>query len=609
MASKGKVNEEKIPTVYLDHLIKRESLRYYRKPEGGIMETQHHDNSFLNLAKLNKLNNGNTKYLAQLRKPDFQRATLSWTPEDCVKLLESMLDRLVIPGIVMWTSTSSLNYILDGAHRVSVAMAWLANDWGESVADKVSRSEKRAKRYKDAAKETRKLVAERVGYIDQFEADYNEMMRIQAQDDGDTSQMGEMRLKRANFYSAFLNDQIGFHVQYVTGDYNKAEQSFLRINSGGKRLTDWETRVIAYRNSSAMRLIMSIANADSAEHYWPKNAEIQLQKIEQVREGVARLRSALFSPQVEATPFILESKPLLGTPGQADKPTYLGQMLCVLRGEKGTPAEVNALLEHDATVDDSARIIANGLDLVANTSDKLAHLLEREGMPNSKGQNKAMNVMPLLYFYQPRGDFISGALYGFVYWMLHGSRDDVLMRKRIFSSYRRSFEEVLLNRKDDLIRNMSRGTGSGPKVTTTAARYYQGVLESLIKHRGDPSSPGFTNDYTNLIQELFEVSPRVPLSEQEASSAGRNFTPTARQISAYLAYFSRCTTCGICGGFRDPSDTVQYDHKVDHAKGGPSNIANLQIAHPFCNNPETKSMIAQARQGVFIPALPILNIG
>ncbi len=94
--------------VYLDHLIKRENLRYDLFGE--------HTSSRATL----------------LRKPDFQRTTWSWTAEDCVSLLESIVNEQVIPSIIMWSSPENgYDYVLDGGHRISVVLAWLNDNWGE----------------------------------------------------------------------------------------------------------------------------------------------------------------------------------------------------------------------------------------------------------------------------------------------------------------------------------------------------------------------------------------------------------------------------------------------------------------------------------------------
>src|SRR5690242_7753624 len=112
--------------VYLDHLISRESFRYVR-PVEKINSTVPSPARKLTLKNLQDRSRSKL-----LRKPDFQRATWAWSPEDCVLLLDSIVNDQVVPSIIMWSSPSNgLDYILDGGHRVSVALAWLSDDWGD----------------------------------------------------------------------------------------------------------------------------------------------------------------------------------------------------------------------------------------------------------------------------------------------------------------------------------------------------------------------------------------------------------------------------------------------------------------------------------------------
>ncbi|HEX5502785.1 MAG TPA: DUF262 domain-containing protein, partial [Thermomicrobiales bacterium] len=114
--------------VYLDHLIRRESFRF-EQPDEAMGGQQEREAETLRLSDLRDLSR-----TRQFRKPDFQRATAAWTPEDCVSLLESVVQEQVVPSIIMWASPkSTLLYVLDGAHRMSVVMAWLCDDWGDRL--------------------------------------------------------------------------------------------------------------------------------------------------------------------------------------------------------------------------------------------------------------------------------------------------------------------------------------------------------------------------------------------------------------------------------------------------------------------------------------------
>ncbi|HCD8760911.1 TPA: DUF262 domain-containing protein, partial [Escherichia coli] len=64
-----------------------------------------------------------------LRKPDFQRETNHWTPEQVVSLLKSFVTGDLIPSVILWKS--SFVFVIDGGHRLSVLRAWKENDYGD----------------------------------------------------------------------------------------------------------------------------------------------------------------------------------------------------------------------------------------------------------------------------------------------------------------------------------------------------------------------------------------------------------------------------------------------------------------------------------------------
>ena len=65
-----------------------------------------------------------------LRKPDFQRETNHWTPEQVVSLLECYIHGDLIPSVILWRSPSFL-FVIDGGHRLSVLKAWMEDDYGD----------------------------------------------------------------------------------------------------------------------------------------------------------------------------------------------------------------------------------------------------------------------------------------------------------------------------------------------------------------------------------------------------------------------------------------------------------------------------------------------
>lgn len=56
--------------------------------------------------------------LRALRKPDFQRETNHWSPDQIVSLLQSFVDDQLIPALILWESQKYI-FVIDGGHRLS----------------------------------------------------------------------------------------------------------------------------------------------------------------------------------------------------------------------------------------------------------------------------------------------------------------------------------------------------------------------------------------------------------------------------------------------------------------------------------------------------------
>lgn len=107
--------------VNLDAMITREDFDSEEGPAAG--ERGKTEASKTDLTK------GESFYIT-LRKPDFQRETAAWSPEAVCSFLESFVDGDLIPSVICWQSASRLTFVIDGAHRLSVVMAWMQDDYG-----------------------------------------------------------------------------------------------------------------------------------------------------------------------------------------------------------------------------------------------------------------------------------------------------------------------------------------------------------------------------------------------------------------------------------------------------------------------------------------------
>jgi len=161
-----------------------------------------------------------------LRKPDFQRETNHWTPDQVATFIASFVDGEVIPSLILWKAPRYI-FVIDGGHRLSALRAWMEDDYGDrSISQEFYRSDI-SKMQKKVAAQTRKFVEGRVGR-------YSDLISTV-----DSQAAPEEKRKRAQVLVTRA-----LALQWITGDAKVAETSFFKINSQGTPLDDTETLLI-----------------------------------------------------------------------------------------------------------------------------------------------------------------------------------------------------------------------------------------------------------------------------------------------------------------------------------------------------------------------------
>jgi Protein of unknown function DUF262 len=117
--------------VHLDHLIRRQSIRYTPASTAHNVQTVVQSTSRFEPTmqeggdrSLRYDDIRRNEWFSMIRKPDFQRETNAWTSEDCIEFLDSVVYGRIIPSLILWLNQeSNFTYVLDGAHRLSVIRA------------------------------------------------------------------------------------------------------------------------------------------------------------------------------------------------------------------------------------------------------------------------------------------------------------------------------------------------------------------------------------------------------------------------------------------------------------------------------------------------------
>ena len=578
--------------VYLDHHIKRDNLLY--KPSQEQASEMREPDKFMKIQDLAG------RPARSLRKPDFQRATWAWTPKECVDLLEAVLEDRVVPSVIMWLSPQAFQYVLDGGHRISVLLAWIKDDWGDRLAVDIYQKDLTLERdARRAAIEVRRELRERgIGSFEEHTAAAERYDELDQAGRVPALEMDRTSLKFAEVVRRWDAGSIGFPVLWVKGGYQRAEESFLKINKSGRRLSDWETKLVENRGSSFARCVVSIAQVYDAEHCWPTrdpevgNDPAMQTKINELLDKIRELHNLLFIPPYY-TPINHPTLPLLAVPFTRPelKPAYLSEVLTITEGKKGSKPETESLIRRNVSALPKA-VITEGYRTIENALDVIGNIYGSGG--------RSLMLMPIVYFYNPQGVYVRSLFYGMLYWLNYGNENiDVLNRKRLFTAHRRAFETTILRHKNTIVNRITRRIGSGAEVTYPTARYYDGLLRLLIEHEDKIDTSEFKTMHDNLVETLGK-----PSSQQDAPrvSTSRTFRGRQRQGVNVADFLDRFASCEICGGRYYPGLFTEVDHRNPHKEGGLTTIENARNTHPFCNN--SREAIEKIRNGVHVVSMP-----
>lgn len=580
------------PRVFLDHLIDRQSLRYRSKlldgrTPGTSGASAHRSDNSIRFDDIRQKDG----WFDRLRKPDFQRATCAWDPETCVTFLSSVIRRRIIPSIILWRSSESgLVYVLDGAHRLSVLRAWMMDDWGDKAGDFYEKNEN-LEEILQSARTTRELVRQEIGFFSEFEIAHSEWNRIAYTHGAPRVQMSDREADMAMFYSDMVGSSRTLHAQWEDGDYEAAEESFLAINRQGESLDDVEQLLIEHRAGSLSRVIMSIASAGSSGHYWPEppaTPELS-QRIRQTLSGFndrcSALHHLLFVPPFD-TKILDINVPFLVAPGHFRPHQHLIELLPLIsEGAAIGGDRLPQLLNRDVEAD-AEQVIINADQLLTRLERKLGHLAGRNA------DSLSLSVVPLIYWYNRKANFVRGLFYGWCHWLLAGEETEVQQRKLALSAVRGELEEVLIQFKDEIAEVQHR-SGAGLKSLPAVGTLLQQIVETLVANRGITPA-----DRDAKIRHIIGAKP-APRSKAGASRA---FSKGSRVEINVRELLNSAIKCEICGGVVDLKQGLQYDHKQEYANGGRSVAENGRPTHPFCNL--FRDRITQLRNGVANIHLP-----
>jgi hypothetical protein len=478
-----------------------------------------------------------------LRKPIFQRATSDWTPRQVVDLVKNFVDRELIPSIIIWNSRSRLQFVMDGAHRLSALIAWVNDDYGAGAISQAAAGgiDKIPKAQREAHSQAKELMVKEVG-------DYKDLVKVGESDET----VGTVEQKKRSKGMTSLQVEVQ---NYGKPDPRKAEAAFYRINQGGTPLTTEEQEIIRTRRwpeSIAARVLWRIENG---RHY---TLGFQPDKTKEIEPLAIATHELLLKPdKTDELPIIVPVMSGAETNagiGLLDQFVHLANDLA---DRKIVKHNFEPLLETDPKIDRDGDQTIEYL----KKSKRLAEVI-------SSGEKWSLGMHPLVYAYSTACKFLPGAFFAQVKLVKHLlSHDRVIW----FTKYRKEFENFLVSHKEHLT-TLTHDAGSKIKSANPIFEYWKLILESIADGK-DPILAIQKSDFKGV----FEMPDQFGLSVSPRIKKGGKLAVKIRETLA------NCPVCYECGA-RIYRKAWTHDHDTPADKGGSGHSENLNPMHGICNS-------------------------
>lgn len=507
--------------VNLDALILREDLAVTDEPA----------ETFEAVSGIAPANLESTSVIASLlRKPDFQRETAQWSPDQVVTLVQCFLEGDLIPSIILWRSPSNL-FVIDGCHRLSALRAWVEDDYGDG---EISRRFFGADPTRDqlrAAVKTRALLKER-GIPSWRELTGPEQLP---------------GLDRRHRIAAGTRT---LPVQWLTGLPEKAEASFFRINKQGTQLDDIEELLLKNRAKPVAIAARAVFRAARGHRYWSAFERTRALEIE---AAARHLHQTLFDPDLES-PIKTLDLPLAGARGARAGFKPLADLLLIAsQNQQGTPAKLSDSPD-DPDGEATLRVLVKAVALAERLTG------------NDRG---SLGLHPAIYFYGPTGQHSAPMFLGTCRLLARKNLENDKLFWRRFTDVRADLEGLLVEHKG-LIADLLQKATSFQRVAV-----YEQVLAGMISRLVGGELPDDA-----AIVALAGMEGKVVAGRQ--TSTGKDISDDTKSAVFITAALAGQPRCAVCRGYL-PARSISYDHRVPRREGGTGDLANVQLTHPYCN--------------------------
>lgn len=513
--------------VNLDAMIKRADFAH-KQDENSSFET-------FNSIPARELASG-SPIVALLRKPDFQRETNHWTPEQVVSLLECYINGDLIPSVILWMSPSFL-FVIDGGHRLSVIRAWMEDDYGDGQISHKLFGHEISSEQKKAAEKTRKLVKERIGAWSYYKSLLN---------DNDNDDITPEQRKKLSTLTAR-----GLPVQWVKGDTDKAETSFFNINMKGTPLDPLEELLLRNRKKPVPIAARAIIRAGKGHRYW---SLFDVEKAEKIEEQSLKLHRLLFDPEIKK-PIKTLDLPLSGSKGIRTAIQILIDFILISNSNKQNEITKLEKFPDDLSGDGTLEVLKKTITLASRITG------------NDRG---SLGLHPAIYFYGPTGRHSSAMFLGAIS-LFNGK---LLQNNKLFftkfTNVRAKLEEILIRNKELIATILQK------HISHKRINIFKELLEKIVAKLS--GSQEVTQEDLIIFAQL-----DGKLITGDVQNDSSKITEEQKSKLFINVALSNALKCPICNGYLDVDKSVSYDHIQRVREGGSGSAENVQLTHPYCN--------------------------
>jgi len=458
-----------------------------------------------------------------LRKPLFQRETNDWGVDNVVSLVRSFRNGHLIPAVILWSADGS-TFVIDGAHRLSVFVAWVNDDYGDGPISQAFFKHQIPKSQRGAAAKCREQIkAEGL--------EYAELQKLTLLPNRTPEQLE---------WSTNIAQPV--ETQWVVGDAEVALQSFLDINQRSVEIDPTERYMIVERKAATVVAARALVNAGRGHAYCGAFENAQVIEIEKYAK---KIYDAIFEPE-DAQPHTHIDLQPAGIAQTANGLRLALELVNVITGNKAGTTN----MPHDSDGSKTSRELARVWGVVKYLAGD---------------EPASLSLHPGVYFWGTTGNHRPSMFLAVVLFMQEMIERDELVQ---FTLHRAKFEELLIG-KGNLSQQILSRYGGWKKSLDPIKKLLRQILDGLLEGKSEPE-----------ILEGITTLNTIGRNESSERSGTWKETRSAARIKMSLTSAPRCAICKA----RLVASHASDDHVQRRASGGNSGQDNVQLVHHFCNS-------------------------